>query len=258
MIKMIKTICFGLALTGLWCTNAFAQTSVPMPKIIERDGRHALLVDGKPFFILGGQVHNSSGWPGMMPGVWQAIETMHANTLEIPIYWEQVEAQRGKFDFSFIDALLAQAREHQVHLVLLWFATWKNGSDHYMPQWMKLQAAEYPNITGKNGQPVDSPSPHAQATLDADINAFSAVMRHLKIADSRHTVIMMQVENEPGSWGSVRDYSSAAQKLFEGPVPAELLRPEMLKALNVPVVTAGTWAKVFGDRADEYFQAWSV
>lgn len=249
----------GFAIAFLLCGNVFSQSiSSAIPKIIEQDGRHVLLVDGKPFFMLGGQVHNSSGWPGMMPGVWQAIEVMHANTLEVPIYWEQIEAQHGKFDFSSIDMLLTQARLHKIHLVLLWFATWKNGSDHYMPGWMKLEPARYPNIMGKNGQPVDSPSPHVKATLDADIKAFSAVMRYLKKADSQHTVIMMQVENESGSWGSVRDYSADAQKLFDGAVPAELLKPEVLKALNVPVPSKGTWARVFGDRADEYFQAWSV
>jgi hypothetical protein len=243
----------------VWSVNVFAQTaSGPMPKIIEKEGRHELLVDGRPFFMLGGQAHNSSGWPGMMPKVWQAIELMHANTLEIPVYWEQIEAQRGKFDFSIVNTLLEQARQHKVHLVLLWFATWKNGSNHYMPEWMKLDAVKYPNITGKNGQPVDSPSPHSKATLDADVNAFSAFMRYLKKADVQHTVIMVQVENETGSWGSVRDYSPTAQKLFEGPVPSELLTPGLLKALNVPVVSEGSWSKVFGDRADEYFQAWSI
>jgi len=52
-----------------------------MPKLIEKNGRHALLVDGRPFFMLGGQAHNSSAWPGMLPQVWDAIEDMHANTL---------------------------------------------------------------------------------------------------------------------------------------------------------------------------------
>ena len=135
----------------------------PVPRIVEKDGRHALLVDGQPFLILGGQAHNSSAWPGIMPQVWSAIDAMHANTLEVPIYWEQVEAQQGKFDFSLIDMLLKQGRERKVHLVLLWFATWKNGSNHYMPEWMKHDAAKYPNITGKNGQPKDSPSPHTMA-----------------------------------------------------------------------------------------------
>ncbi len=127
-----------------------------------------------------------------------------------------------------------------------------------MPEWMKHDAAKYPNITGQNGQAIDSPSPNVQATLEADIKAFTAVMQYLKTADPQHTVIMVQVENESGAWGSVRDYSPFAQKLFEGAVPAELLKPTVLKALNVPVVTEGSWQKVFGDRADEYFQAWSV
>lgn len=74
----------------------------------------------------------------------------------------------------------------------------------------------------------------------------------------QHTVLMVQVENEPGSWGSVRDYSADAQKLFEGPVPEELLTPAILKALNKSVEARGTWKEVFGNDADEYFQAWSV
>lgn len=229
-----------------------------MPKIIEKDGRHTLLVDGQPFLMLGGQAHNSSGWPGMLPQVWSAVKTMHANTLEIPIYWEQIEAQPGKFDFSLVDTLLKQGREHKVHLVLLWFGTWKNGSNHYMPEWMKRDAARYPNITGRNGRPVDSPSPHTQAAMEADAKAFAAVMAHLKKADPQHTVLMVQVENEPGSWGSVRDYSAEARKLFEGQVPAELLKPGVLKALNRQVDAKGTWQEVFRNDADEYFHAWSV
>jgi hypothetical protein len=256
---MIKTINFVFALILLTVGKTFGQAHVgTMPVIVEKDGHHALLVDGKPFMILGGQAHNSSGWPGLMPQLWSAIEVMHANTLEVPIYWEQIEAQPGKFDFSLVDTLLIQAREHNVHLVLLWFATWKNGSNHYMPDWMKSDAGKYPNITGKKGQPVDSPSPNTKATMEADIKAFKAVMKYLKKADGQHTVIMVQVENESGAWDSVRDYSPIAQKLFEGQVPAELLTPGVLKALNVPVVSGGSWQKVFGDRADEYFQAWSV
>src|SRR6185369_16262472 len=166
---------------------------------------------------LGGQAHNSSAWPRMLPQLWSAINTMHANTLEVPLYWEQIEPQRGKFDFSLIDTLLTQARQHHVRLVLLWFATWKNGSNHYVPEWMKNEASKYPNIIGKNGKPVDSPSPHIKEMMEADSKAFAAVMRYLKTADTRHTVIMVQVENEPGSWGSVRDYSPAAQKLFDNP-----------------------------------------
>jgi hypothetical protein len=238
--------------------NIFSQNSpAAMPDVITKNGRHALLIDGKPFFILGGQAHNSSGWPALLPDVWLSVEQMHANTLEVPVYWEQVEPQQGKFDFSLIDTLLNQSREHQKHLVLLWFATWKNGSNHYMPEWMKRDALKYPNVTGKNGKPVDSPSPNVNATADADIKAFTALMKYIKHADPQHTIIMMQVENEAGSWGSVRDYSPAAEKLFNEKVPQELLMRDVLTSLHA-VNSAGTWLQVFGDRADEYFQAYSV
>ncbi len=259
IIRMIR-------MASIWCVmalmalgTAYGQTDEgTIPQIIKKDGRHALLVDGQPFLILGGQAHNSSAWPGMMPQVWSAIKAMNANTLEIPIYWEQIEPQPGKYDFSLVDTLLKQGRQHKVRLVLLWFATWKNGSNHYMPEWMKSDAIKYPNITGKNGQPVDSPSPHTQSAMEADAKAFAAVMGYLKKADPQYTVIMVQVQNEPGSWGSVRDFSPAAQKLFEGKAPAELLKSEVLKALNRPSDAKGTWQEVFGIDADEYFHALSV
>ncbi|HUX94624.1 MAG TPA: DUF5597 domain-containing protein [Bacteroidales bacterium] len=257
--RLLRISTVGLLVALFSIITAWGQTSKEtIPLLIEKNGRHALLVDGQPFLMLGGQAHNSSAWPGMMPQVWSAIKSMNANTLEVPIYWEQIEPQPGKFDFSLIDTLLNQGREHNVRLVLLWFATWKNGSNHYMPDWMKSDAAKYPNITGKNGRPVDSPSPHTQAAMEADAKAFAAVMSYLKKADPQYTVLMVQVQNEPGSWGSVRDFSPAAQKLFERQVPAELLKPEVLKALNRPVDTRGTWQEVFGTDADEYFHAWSV
>jgi len=87
--------------------------------------------------MLGGQAHNSSAWPGMLPQCGRRLKTIHANTLEIPILGADRGAGQGKFDFSLVDSLFKQGREHNVHLVLLWFATWKNGSNHYMPEWMK-------------------------------------------------------------------------------------------------------------------------
>ncbi len=259
IMKIMKIRAVALLMSSLFVATVWSQTGVgTIPKIIEKDGHHALIVDGQPFLMLGGQAHNSSGWPGMLPQVWCAIKSMHANTLEVPIYWEQIEGQPGKFDFSLVDTILKQGREHKVHLVLLWFASWKNGSSHYMPEWMKREPAKYPNITGRTGQPVDSPSPHTNAAMEADAKAFAEVMGHLKKADPQHTVLMVQVENEPGAWGSVRDFSPSAQKLFEGNVPPELLKPGILKALNKSVVTKGTWKEVFGNDADEYFHAWSV
>ena len=234
------------------------ETNASIPQLVSKNGRYALMVDGQPFLMLGAQCGNSSAWPKMMPNVWNTLKSMHANTLEIPIYWEQFEPQQGQYDYSMIQLLLNQARQNDMRLVLLWFGTWKNGSNHYMPAWMKQDAKKYPNIIGKDGQPVDSPSPHAKATLEADKRAFTEFMSYLKKADACHTVLMVQVENEPGAWNSVRDYSATAQKLFEQPVPKALLTANVLKQLNVSTKAKGTWSQVFGERADEYFHAWSV
>jgi hypothetical protein len=210
-------------------------------------------VDGAPFLVLGIQCHNSSAWPGMLPKVWPAVAAVHANTLEIPVYWEQFEPEPGKFDPSNVDLILKQAREHNVRLALLWFATWKNGSAHYLPLWAKARPDDFPRMMGKNGNPVDSPSPHSSVAQAADAHAFAAFMHHLKQADPQHTVIMVQVENEAGTWGGVRDYSPAAEKLFAQPVPMELLL-----ALGKTNSFGGNWSAVFGTDADEYFHAWSV
>ena len=259
----MRLILSNAVLLCLTMTLALDQThgqspAAPIPTLIEKNGHHALLVDGKPFLILGGQAHNSSAWPAMLPNLWQSIENLHANTLEVPIYWEQIQPQQDHFDLSLIDTLLLQARQHHTRLVLLWFATWKNGSNHYMPEWMKHDATKYPNIKNAKGDPIDSPSPNTTATMEADTKAFREVMKHLKATDPQHTVIMVQVENESGSWGSVRDYSPHIQKLIEAAVPAELLKPEILKALHANQATQGSWKQIFGDRADEYFQAWSI
>jgi hypothetical protein len=78
-------------------------------------------------------------------------------------------------------------------------------------------------------------------------------MQHLRDNDPQHTVIMVQVQNEPGSWGAVRDHSPAAQALFDSPVPSKALA-----ATNKPNQPNRSWAQVFGRDADEFFQVWHV
>ena len=240
---------FGFA-QGTASSSAQAGGSFQMPKFVEKDGRWAFMVDGAPYLMLNDQVNNSSAWPAMLPKVWPAIDRLHANTVEMPVYWEQLEPVQGKFEFSVVDALLAGARQHKVHLVLLWFGTWKNGAMHYTPEWVKRDPAKYPRITSATGTPGDTMSPFGAATLEADKTAFVALMKHLKATDPRHTVLMLQVENEINAYGSRRDYSPEATRLFEGQVPADFAAAMHVKP--------GTWTEAFGLEAENTFQTWSI
>ncbi|MES1158396.1 MAG: DUF5597 domain-containing protein [Terricaulis silvestris] len=233
------------------CQQPAPSVSADLPHFVERNGRHAFIVDGAPFLMLGAQANNSSNYPAELPKVWPALAALHANTLEIPVAWEQIEPTEGQFNFSYVDTLVAQARAHDVRLVLLWFGTWKNTGPNYAPAWVKLNNQRFPRMVNKDGHVIYALSPHFQATLDADRRAFATLMRHVREIDSgRQTVILVQVENETGTYGSVRDYSPTAQALFNGPVPAALLAAMHKQP--------GTWGQVFGRDADEFFHAWSI
>lgn len=234
--------------------SSSAQTGVaPNLPHIDRSGAHpALIVDGAPFLMLGAQMNNSSAWPATMPAVWSTMDKLGVNTVEAPIYWETLEPKEGSFDFAQVDMLLTQARAHGKHLVLLWFGTWKNGSPGYTPEWVKRDGGRFPLSRKEDGTALFSLSPFAEATLTADRKAFIALMQHLKTADTEHTVIMVQVENEAGLWGAMRDHSPAANRVFAQSVPRNVLEA-MGKAQS-----HGNWSEVFGADADEFFSAWAI
>ena len=244
-----RSLIFSFVVSLAALNLAAPSRAAEKPRLVEKDGRHALLVDGQPYLVLGGQIHNSSAWPSELPQVWESMAALHANTVEAPVYWEQLEAAPGKFDFSNVDAIVNGARAHDLHVVVLWFGTWKNGNMHYVPAWVKEDTRRFPRVIRADGEPIDVLSPLSRNTLEADKAAFTALMHHLNQIDAeQHTVILIQVENESGNIGSVRDFSAEANKEFAGPVPADLLKAAGKQS--------GTWAQVFGGDADEIFQAY--
>ncbi len=246
----VSTLLGSIALSAVLATTALPLArAVEPPQLVQKDGRYALLVEGRPFLMLGGQIHNSSGWPSELPQVWQSMAALHANTVEAPVYWEQFEPQPGHFDYANVDQIVEGARAHNLHVVLLWFGTWKNGNMHYVPVWVKADPKRFPHTIRPDGEPIDVLSPNFRTTLEADKASFTSLMHHLKQIDAeQHTVLMVQVENESGNIGSVRDNSAEANKEFAGAVPADLLAAAHKQA--------GIWSQVFGSEADEIFQVY--
>jgi beta-galactosidase GanA len=98
-----------------------------------------LIVDGKPFLALAGELSNNSATSlENMKMVWpRLVAQSNLNTVLAGVSWAQFEPEEGKFDFSVLDGVIREARTHNMRLVLLWFASWKNGLSSYPPYWVK-------------------------------------------------------------------------------------------------------------------------
>ena len=225
------------------------------PRLEKLGSTQQLIVAGKPFLILGGELGNSSASSAeYMRAHWPRLKAMNLNTVLAPVEWDLIEPSEGKFDWSSVDELLRDARAHDLKLVVLWFGAWKNSMSTYVPSWVKRDQKRFPRVKIANRTSVEILSAFSSEVRDADVRAFGAFMDYLKRVDGdKNTVLMVQVENEIGMLPIARERGAVANKLFAGPVPAELLKK------NVGAKAAsGTWSQVFGDTdaGQEVFTAW--
>jgi hypothetical protein len=255
---MKKTISrFTFIMFGVLAFTAAAANSAP--HLEKHNGIQQLYVDGRPFLILGGELGNSAASSAAwMKPIWIQLAQRNLNTVVASVTWQMIEPAEGQFDFSSVDDCIYGARTNNLHLVFLWFASWKNGQSSYPPDWVKNDPKRFPWAKDGFGNTMNILSTFGDATRDADARAFAALMRHIREVDGRqHTVLMMQVENEVGIVGDSRDRSPAANEAYAQPVPKALmnylvqhkatLAPELLEgwAANGSK-TSGTWEEVFG------------
>lgn len=221
-----------------------------IPAIKDLNGIPTLYVNGAPFFAYAGEVHNSSACSleYMERHVWDKIDGLQLNTLVVPVYWEQLEPEEGVFQYEIVEGLLKQAKQRDMHLVLLWFGLWKNAESMYVPGWMKKDSRKYFRAEKGSHEKLNTISPFCEVAVERDAAAFAKLMEHIKTQDENHsTVIAVQVENEVGLLGTGRDHCAVAEERFMRQIPEQLAAEYQ---------TRGTWAEAFGADAGEYFMAY--
>jgi beta-galactosidase GanA len=133
-----------LSCCTLVCSFALAAD---IPHLQKQGTATQLIVDGKPFLALAGELHNSSATSiEYMKPVWPKLVAAKLNTVLAGVSWNQIEPQEGKFDFSVLDGVIRDARSQNLRLVLLWFASWKNATSGYPPDWVKRDYKRFPRI----------------------------------------------------------------------------------------------------------------
>lgn len=266
-MKQLKTLILFVACLAF---TVFASSQIPQ---LKNNGKTTqLIVHGKPFLMLAGEANNSSGSNiAHMEKTMKTLREDNLNSLLVSVSWEIVEPQEGVFDFSSVDELIRVARENDMKLCILWFASWKNGFSPYAPMWVLNDTKRFVRVKDQKGQNTRTLTPLCIATRDADAKAYAALMKHIASVDKeKNTVIVMQIENEVGVLRQIRDFSEEANKAFASQVPDVLIQ-YMVKNKNTLEIelktawekngskTKGTWSEVFGigDDADLFFMAWN-
>jgi beta-galactosidase GanA len=262
LLLWIATVC---------APSVHAQATAALPHLERQGTATQLIVHGKPFLILGGELGNSSASDlKFMVPVWEKLSAMRLNTILMPVYWQLIEPREGEFDFTLVDGLIASARTCNIKIVVLWFGSWKNSMSCYAPEWVKEDQARFPRARKQNGMAVEILTPFSDENRNTDARAFARLMKHLrKIDGTQHTVVMVQVENEIGMIPDAKDYCEEAKLAFVQQVPVELmlylekrksaLTGELRQAWSSSgMKTSGTWEELFGAglATDEIFMAW--
>src|SRR5580698_278383 len=167
-LKCVLVIIFAT----LACRAAFPLDPGDVPKVRYQDGLGQLLVHGQPFLILGGELGNSSaGTAAQADAILPELAKMHINTVLMPVAWNQVEPVEGRFDFSVLDHWIEVARVQKMHLVILWFGSWKNGFSSYAPSWVLADTRRFARAISAEGLPTETLSTLGAETVHCDSRA---------------------------------------------------------------------------------------
>lgn len=236
-----------------------------IPSLQIMNGKTCLVQDGEPLILLCGELHNSTASSVSYMEEQKTFDNLKAiglNSVIATASWELVEPTEGKYNFTEVDYVIKAARERQMKVIFIWFGAFKNPFMTYAPTWVKKDVKRFPRAKDEKGADLEMPCVLSENMMKADAKAYCAFLSHVKEVDFDRTVVMIQIENEPGIRGTARDYSSLAEKAWKANVPDQLI--SYLKthdgSLKADVQKAwddngkkvkGSWEQVFGKSLTE-------
>jgi len=171
-------------------------------------GKNAFLLDDKPFQMICGEMHYSriprEAWRQRM----KMARAMGLNTIGTYVFWNIQEPEKGKFDFSGnndIAAFVRTAREEGLWVVL-------RPSPYVCAEW---EFGGYPYwLQNEKGLVVRSKEKSYLAEYRRYLLALGKQLAPLQVNHGGN-ILMIQVENEYGSYGDNKEYLEINRRIFQ-------------------------------------------
>ncbi|WPV00847.1 beta-galactosidase family protein [Mucilaginibacter sp. cycad4] len=200
---MKKTIISFLTFLSLGITG-FSQA----PKHTFALGDAAFLLDGKPFQMISGEMH----YPRVPREAWRArmkmAKAMGLNTIGTYVFWNLHEPQKGKFDFTGnndVAEFVRIAQQEGLWVIL-------RPSPYVCAEW---EFGGYPYwLQNEKGLEVRSKEAQYLKEYQSYIKEVGKQLAPLQINHGGN-ILMVQIENEYGSYGSDKEYLGINQKFFK-------------------------------------------
>jgi len=171
-------------------------------------GDSAFLLDGKPFQMISGEMH----YPRVPREAWRArmkmAKAMGLNTIGTYVFWNLHEPQKGKFDFTGnndVAEFVKIAKEEGLWVIL-------RPSPYVCAEW---EFGGYPYwLQNEKGLVVRSKEAKYLKEYETYIKEVGKQLAPLQVNHGGN-ILMVQIENEYGSYGSDKEYLAINQRLFK-------------------------------------------
>jgi len=214
-ITLVMLFLWGLGLIpALYAADTATNVGVSaIPHFRTIEGRRIFMVDHRPFLILGAQ---SDVWT-IAPQDEKADQEfiyarfLNCNMIEVPLRWAQIEPGEGHYDMTPLKWIIDQGRNHGLKVGLLWHGSNLSGTARapsarkkggftgieFAPGYILDDPARFSRVIDTDGDLTFSLSPLDPDTLDREKSALRKLCEFIRSYDKEHTVVLIQVENEP-------------------------------------------------------------